>query len=183
MHIQRHWEKDAQSDLEERLDKRAREIEGLTYDDVSIQMRPCALLDQGTDRCSSYEQRPVACRTWHSFDVNKCKEDSQDDEDVDVPTNAHTMAVRSIVNLACEMRAEDVQLVWGLYELHSVLRRVLGSNAKLLAQRWLSGEDVFSGCLSAEASVANDGGEATEADFQMREMERQFIRTLIGRPD
>jgi hypothetical protein len=80
--------------LRGRIEQHVKEAEGLSNEDLVGRLRhPCPLLVDGA--CSVYESRPLACRSWHSFDAAACK------SDVEAPRSGHTMKVNGLTLALC----------------------------------------------------------------------------------
>lgn len=65
------WTAEEREELLVRLERYRAETSALTPREVPLSRRPCPLLRNR--RCSVYDVRPLACRGWHSKDVEACK--------------------------------------------------------------------------------------------------------------
>jgi Fe-S-cluster containining protein len=59
--------------LSRRVEEFLRTTDGMSRKERLPLRTPCPLLRDG--ECSVYEARPIACRNWHSFDVEACRRD------------------------------------------------------------------------------------------------------------
>lgn len=102
---------------------------------------PCPLLDGATSACTVYDVRPIACRAYHSGDVEPCKRALERGEanpvlPIDPPlfhvAHAHAFGLMT----ACVAEGLDV----GPYDLAVALPKALEAD---LDARWLAGESVL----------------------------------------
>lgn len=127
--------------LRVRADETAKAVALLDLDGRARAKIPCPLLDTETGSCTVYDVRPVACRAYHSGNVDVCKK-AHDEGDANpiLPINpalfhvAHAYAFGMMTGCASE--GLDV----GPYDLAAALPTAL---ADALDDRWLAGERVF----------------------------------------
>jgi len=102
---------------------------------------PCPLLDdQGA--CSVYDERPLTCRAYASFDVDRCVADLETGS-ADVPVAMGAQQNRLLIMLALSASMRDADVPFGQYELISGLNIALSTDDA--AARWMDGEDVLAG--------------------------------------
>lgn len=120
------------------------------FDKVSrSRLRPCVLLVDNL--CSAYAGRPLACRAFASFSMEKCEAAFRTGSD-DIPMPAQNMPLRAACNQALASALARVDLPSQAYELTAGLLRVLQTPDA--ERRWLAGEDIFAGVQADEASLA-----------------------------
>jgi hypothetical protein len=111
---------DDRARLMEAIDRVIAATEGMTYvqrHDVRV---ACPLLKDGA--CMAYEIRPAACRWWHSFDVDSCRNDFESPASHS-PITANMLAILSghaihdghLIALKAErLEHRDLEFVRGL---------------------------------------------------------------------
>jgi Fe-S-cluster containining protein len=103
----------------------------------------CPMLENNS--CSIYENRPKACRQAASMDANVCARSHRGFTNEQIP--APITYIGSRIAYATALYAALLQLALpnNSYEFNAALVRVLDTpNAE---QRWLAGEDIFTGVL------------------------------------
>lgn len=112
--------------------------------------RACVLLIE--NMCSAYAGRPIACRAFASFSVEKCEQAFRTGSD-DIPMPAMNMQLRGACNQALASALARVGLPSQGYELTGGLLRVLQTPDA--ERRWLAGENILAGVQVDEASLAH----------------------------
>jgi hypothetical protein len=132
-------------------------VHGLSKEGRS-RLRPCVVLvDQ---LCSGYAARPIACRAFASFSLEKCEQAFRTGSD-DIPIPGLNLPLRGACNQALWSALTRVGLPSQCYELtHGLLRVLEMPDAE---HRWLTGEDVMAGVQVDEISVA--GGSDPQVRF------------------
>jgi Fe-S-cluster containining protein len=101
---------------------------------------PCALLENG--KCSAYEVRPLACRGFHSTDVESCKVAFDDPYSTDAGSFAPgrwavTEGYKSVMVAGQSLAGKDATT----YELHGAVFEALTNPAS--SRRWKDGKVAF----------------------------------------
>lgn len=126
---------------------------------------PCPLLQNGC--CSVYPVRPMACRTYHSTDVGKCRSDFENGTFFErgdsflLGVRYSGLAVQSAVLTSFSKAGYDART----YDLNAALDRVLESSTA--ERRWKAKKKAFDASLvatdlfaeSTSGSAAVSGGE------------------------
>jgi Fe-S-cluster containining protein len=126
----------------------------------TARLRPCVVLvDQ---LCSGYAARPIACRAFASFSLEKCEQAFRTgSDDIPIPGLDSQLRLRGACNQALWSALARVGLPSQCYELtHGLLRVLETPDAE---RRWLAGEDVMPGVQVDEMSAA--GGSDPEVRF------------------
>ncbi len=111
-------------------------------------LRPCALLVENL--CSVYVARPISCRAFASFSVEKCEQAFRTGSD-DIPVPVANFQLRGACNQALWSALARVGLPFQSYELtHGLLRVLQTPDAE---RRWLAGEDVLAGVQVDDVSL------------------------------
>ena len=114
---------------------------------------PCPML-AGDGACSVYEDRPLACRTLVSTDVEACKRTFIDGSDEGFPGLQVWLTLRDSYARALEGALIHSGLAWQAREWNDSLR--IGLAATDAEQRWLAGEDVFASAPMSPAPPTFD---------------------------
>lgn len=129
------------AELRTRVGETAARVKNLDLLERAELQEPCPLLDKATGRCGVYPVRPVACRAYHSGDVDTCKKafDRKDAYPV-IPINPALFHVAHAYGFGlmtgCEARGLDP----GPYDLTVALPAALDAD---LSEAWLRGERVL----------------------------------------
>jgi len=113
--------------------------------------RMCPLNVNGL--CTIYAVRPLGCRTYHSYDVDKCREDVEfPDKEVLVPQDSSRFAAQSLVIRA----VSDCTARLGLNddELELVPALLIALTGENVAERYIGGEPVFASAHRKELQEA-----------------------------
>lgn len=98
--------------------------------------RPCPMLGEGS--CRVHAARPIACRMYHSYDVEAC---------IDFFVRGGPAKIPKIEEVAEAMIpvSEGMAQATGghLYDMHAAVLKCLEEGA---IAKWMQGEPIFSGC-------------------------------------
>jgi Fe-S-cluster containining protein len=111
---------------------------------------PCPFLSGGVSGgrsdgvCLVHPARPLACRGWHSFDVEQCKRHFRDPAS-QVDASGTRLALRGVVSRAVRDAVERGGLSGVAVDLAAAVRLVLsdGKSERDVVAAWLRGEDAF----------------------------------------
>jgi hypothetical protein len=146
--------------VQARLTAQAARLAPMTIEEHAEAVIPCALLED--NRCTVYEARPVACRTYHSPDPALYQAGQR---------RPWASAIPHIGALDDVFAATQIGTTAGLLcsgvsaaslELHSAVARAL--ETPRAAERWAQGEPVFQGCTRSDR--INDKLEQIFADIR-----------------
>jgi Fe-S-cluster containining protein len=112
---------------------------------------PCALL-AADGRCGVYTIRPVMCRGFVSFSRDSCETAARQDFTSPIAMDTRALHAASWFLHLQRAACEAVGLVWGTYELPSILH-VLLTHPEAFAD-WVGGRDAFAECRVSVAGVA-----------------------------
>lgn len=102
------------------------------------QRLPCPFLGGGV--CLVHPSRPLACRGWHSFDVEQCKRHYQDPARM-IEASGERLTLRGVVSRALADGLNRGGLICDRVDLASAVRLILEKPDTVTA--WLRGEDAF----------------------------------------
>jgi len=113
-------------EFESTVRRQAAQIAGLPYEVAETKKWSCPLLID--DRCSVYDERPIACRSVFSSDAGCCKA-MLEAERFEELTNPHQMLATEIGEraFALQIAVNDRRPVDGPIELRALLVRLLDS--------------------------------------------------------
>jgi Fe-S-cluster containining protein len=135
------------ADIEGRLRSNARQVAPMTLTERQRARIPCAFLDRERRACSVYEDRPSACRRWHSLDADVCRQDFENPS-VSSPLDANAFRAAQTVNVAYKQaRAEPDG------ELHAGVLMALADDAE---KRFMKGAPVFDGWHSTAEIMSEE---------------------------
>ena len=105
-----------------------------------VTVLPCPYLSER--RCAIYSDRPSTCRTWHSFDLDRCRADFEEPTKmVGVPMDEARRAIGLVAHEAMEEACLSLGLEFRMIEFIPAMK-LLASDPSLV-DRWLKGEKVF----------------------------------------
>lgn len=104
----------------------------------------CVFLEQG--KCSIYDIRPLTCRTYHSTDVNECRD--KEDSGKNIASNTILAFPFNDAILASFKDAISVHQSKYTYEMNSFVQRLINDEERL--NSWASGQFVDEGELSVQ---------------------------------
>lgn len=147
-----------------RMEKHATENAVLSTRDRVFRSRLCPLNVNGL--CIGYEYRPHGCRSYHSFNVSRCRE-RMETENVEVPVPMDPL--RRNVEAIVVRAADSCSKGFGLREdeLELIPALLIAFRIPEAAERYLAGEDVFATAKCAELSA-----------FQVNEFNRKGLTQL-----
>lgn len=135
--------------LRARASENAARVKDLDLEQRAASPTPCPLLDEKTGACGVYPVRPIACRAYHSGDVEACRTAFARRVSYPIlPINpalfhvAHAYAFGMMT--ACEARGLDC----GPYDLAVAVPAALDSD---LSEAWLRGERVLPATMVSTA--------------------------------
>ena len=124
----------------ESLKKYEESVNGMPPEKRLFHLEACPFLIE--QLCSIYKIRPSACRTYHSFDLNRCIMDFEDPKKMlGVPQNPVRLDIGSALFDAEEQACKELGLEHCVLEFVTGLRIALEDSS--LVARWLSGEECF----------------------------------------
>ncbi len=106
-------------------------------------MAPCPFLGE-KGLCSIYEVRPLVCRTYHTFDVNECRQVWLNPmKQLDVTMVTEPCDTRDALSDALEEACRKLKIPVEQIELISGVLVALDNPDA--ATEWRQGEDIFAG--------------------------------------
>jgi Fe-S-cluster containining protein len=134
----------------------------------------CPLLRDGL--CSVYTVRPLACRTWHSFSVEKCQEDFEHPTDhTTAPVNVLALALSGNIRNGLAIALRAARLEYRSLELVRALKIAL-ENPSLMTE-WRENPKAFEGAVTDRVHPDR----AKEAQYS-RIFDKAY-RYITNRPD
>ncbi|MBU0640336.1 MAG: YkgJ family cysteine cluster protein [Planctomycetes bacterium] len=145
---------DGAADVQAKLERRVAEVRGLTAEQRSRTRVPCLWLDPTEQTCRIYGLRPLVCRGWHSFDLEKCKQAHRHPtQNIETAIWSPQRTITESVAAGMLAATQQLGLPGGYVHLVEGLQIALGDPAAI--ERWLAGEDVFRpAAVSAEQAAA-----------------------------
>jgi Fe-S-cluster containining protein len=127
----------------ERVARNAERVEAMQGAEMFRTPMRCALLDEGSS-CSMYDDRPSACRRYHSLEVRDCETSFSRPKDLGSKIRLSTplMAVSSAQSMGFRKVLAEAGLDTTNYELHTALREAL-ADPHACGQRFGRGERTF----------------------------------------
>lgn len=126
--------------LLDRIGTYEREKSALSAREFGLIAMLCPLNTDGM--CTSYDARPLPCRAYHSFDVEKCIEDLENATgDIEIPGDANRMAIVGAVARA--QRETLKKLGLNANELEFIVALRIALTQKDAGERYSRGENVF----------------------------------------
>lgn len=122
---------------------------GLGKPDRFAKRQPCSMLVN--NECSGYAGRPLACRAFVSFSLQKCEQAFVTGAE-DIPTPAISGFLRRGCHQALWSGLAAMGLPFLGYELNEALLVALENHDA--EARWLAGEDVFAAVTADDVTVA-----------------------------
>jgi len=128
-------EPDEFAEFREGIGEYAAQVAGKSGADYWNQRIPCPMLAEGS--CRVHAARPVACRMYHSYDVEACIEFFVRGGEPKVPKMEEIFEAMMPVSQGMALASG------GLLDMHGAVDRALEDGA---IDRWMRGEAIFAGC-------------------------------------
>lgn len=128
------------ADVISKMERHVLEGEALSPLEQVLNSRMCPLNLGGA--CIGYEYRPCGCRTYHSFDAQRCKAEMEDpSKETNVPQDAQRLSFQSLVVEAMDTCMNRMGLLG--HELEFIPALLIALTEENAADRYIRGEDVF----------------------------------------
>jgi Fe-S-cluster containining protein len=129
-----------QEHLTRKLYETAKQVAPLSQAEYIHTNIPCAFLDN--DRCSVYDARPVACRGFHSVNVDPCRAAFENPQSLEPMTfapdrQAVNEAYKNVMLIAQHQTGCDTTM----YEMHTAITEALTNGSSV--KRWKKGKVAF----------------------------------------
>lgn len=151
---------DRRDDVLTRLRANADTFIGMSLTERQRAKIPCALLDLEKQACSVYNDRPTACRRWHSLDSRFCEIEFYEPATTGTPADPIAMQIASLAIIGYR---EAIKEPSG--ELHQGVLMAIDPDAE---KRFARGEPVFQGWLLSDAAATED---------EISDMRSEFAKT------
>lgn len=131
---------DESSKFNRRIAENARRIAGMSRIEHLRTNIPCAFLEDGA--CSIYPMRPIACRGYHSLDVEVCRRSFEEPTLSDVSdVDPERQAVDSAYRIALARAQKNLGKDTLEYEMHGAVLEALTNRPS--GRRWKRGKISF----------------------------------------
>lgn len=138
----------------EAVERACAQTSGVSFEDRLGKVNPPCPLLAGDRACSVYEDRPVACRTLVSTDVEACKQTFIDGSDEGFPGLKVWLTLRDSYARALEGALLFSGLAWQAREWNASLNIAMDSPDA--EGRWLAGANVFAAAPMSPAPATFD---------------------------
>lgn len=140
---------EALAELAARAARTAEEVRALDLDARAQAKTACPLLDTATGGCGVYPVRPIACRAYHSGDVEACKRAfDRGEASPTIPINPALFHVAHAYSFGLMTGCVAAGLDAGPYDLAVALPAALEADR---SEAWLRGEGVLPSTAASEA--------------------------------